>query len=94
MAIVTDENPAANIVRRPPRVYTAAPVSLMYAIVDDLLAAYATDISTGEPAEGVVIMLNATSQQVCHARLSMLFGRSATVLVLLISAVILSSAKA
>ena len=94
VAIVTDENPAANLVSRRPRVYTVTPVSVAYANVGNLLAAYATDFSTGEPAEDVVIMLNATTREVCHARHPMPFGRCANGLVLLISAVLMGSAKA
>ena len=67
VAVVTDEVPASNFVRRRAKVYTVTPISLVYANVGNLLAAYAMDISTGRPVEDVLISFNATTRQVCHA---------------------------
>lgn len=64
VAIVTEEVPSINFVRQRPRVYFKTPISLVYASVGNLLVAYATDISTGEPATGVAIALNATNSAV------------------------------
>lgn len=61
VAIVTEEVPTSNFVRRNPSVYFTTSVSVVYANVGDLLVAYATDISSGEPASDVVISLNATN---------------------------------
>lgn len=64
VAIVTEEVPSINFVRQRPRVYFKTPISLVYASVGNLLVAYATDISTGDPARDVVISLNATNSAV------------------------------